>query len=68
MPNGFKPETPFEQYVYDKFEVLPCEKHEGKIEENSAFRNKAIGAYIVLGCLIGGGIFGLLWSIYRSKP
>ncbi len=73
MPNGFTPTNQFEQFVYDelkhqteRLQGLPCEEHNKKIEANCSFRNKAIGAYIVLGTLVGGGIIGLLWTIFKG--
>ena len=70
---NFTPGNQFEQFVVDhleshteKLKNLPCKTHAEKIQANCDFRHKAIGAYVVIGCLIGGGIFGLIWTIYKG--
>ena len=73
MPNGFIPKGQFEQFVYDelkhqtqRLDGMPCDDHAEDIKKNNEFRNKALGAYIVIGVLIGGGVIGLVWAIIKG--
>jgi hypothetical protein len=60
------PELRCIKHLASGFDNLPCSTNKTSIEKLEGFKNKMIGAYILLGCLVGGGILGIIYMIYKG--